>query len=87
MFAAAHASLMQSSVALIMGILIGIVYERTKSIGTVMLIHSVFNFSVCFTPIDKMSNIVVIIMSVAGLLLTLLSMLYLSFGTNPSLKG
>jgi len=79
MFGVAHGFLFQSAFAFVMGLLLGIVYERTKSILTVVSIHSVFNMSVIITPME-MSNTGIAVFIAGGILLVSFSMFYLVFG-------
>ena len=79
MFGAAHGFLFQSGFAFVIGIILGIVYERTRSIWAVMLIHAMFNISVIITPFE-MNKLSVAVFLVGGVLLVTLSLFHLAFG-------
>ena len=85
MFGAAHGFIFQSGFAFAVGLILGIVYERTRSMWAVMLIHAVFNVSVIITPFE-MNRASVIIFLVGGVLLVALSMFHLAFGPHGSGK-
>lgn len=69
LFGAAHLSLFQSMFAFIMGILLGVVSLKTKSIKACAILHGVFNFSSVFMT-ESLTNGTAVILSVFGLLLT-----------------
>jgi len=79
MFGIAHGFLFQSGFAFAVGLLLGIVYERMRSITAVMIIHAAFNISVIITPME-MNNLSVLIFIIGGFFLVAFSMLYLVFG-------
>lgn len=75
-FGTAHAVLFQTLFAFVMGIVLGIVYTKTKSIFTAALCHGAFNLSVIFTG-NSLSTSGAILTAALGLLLAMCSLMYI----------
>lgn len=79
LFGAAHAVLFQSIFAFVMGILLGIVYYKTRSIVTSAVCHSAFNLSVVFSH-SELTQWSAAVMLVFGVLLIISSIVYIVKG-------
>lgn len=77
-FGVAHGVLFQSIFAFVIGILLGIVYYKTRSIITSALCHSAFNLSVVFSYTDMTTGSAVIMM-VFGVLIVMSSLMYIIY--------
>lgn len=75
-FGAAHMVLFQSIFAFVMGILLGIIYYKTRSIILSAACHAVFNFSAVAEALP-LSNSSAAILAVFGILLIAASMTYI----------
>jgi len=75
-FGLVHGSLFQSIFAFFIGIVLGIIYYRTRNIKNAMTCHAVFNFS-AFLMTGDLSVIGIIIFVISGILLVSLSMYYI----------
>ena len=75
-FGVAHGVLFQSLFAIVAGVFLGIVYYKTRNIFASALCHSVFNFSAFMMQTELQLN-GMIIFSVAGILLCVLSLIYI----------
>ncbi len=76
LFGIIHGVLFQSIFAAVMGIFIGIVYFRTKSLKTAVVCHSVFNLSSSLTVIE-MDFRTGIVLAVIGVILVAFSLTYI----------
>ncbi|MBR1970495.1 MAG: CPBP family intramembrane metalloprotease [Clostridia bacterium] len=81
-FGVVHFSLFQSSFALVVGVILGIIYFRTQSIKTVAVCHGVFNFTAFFSEIAKDMQSAIIIL-IFGIVITAISLFYI-IGTYKS---
>lgn len=75
-FGLAHFSLFQSSFAFAVGILLGIIYFKTKNIKASVVSHSVFNLTAFISEIAK-DNLSATIILVFGIAITAISMFYI----------
>jgi len=75
-FGAIHGVLFQSVFAFVIGIALGILYYRSQNILVAMTCHSAFNISAMLTQGD-LSLIGVLVYSVSGLSLCILSLIYI----------
>ncbi len=81
-FAAAHMMLFQSLFTFAVGVLLGIVYYKTRSLKTATLFHGAFNLSVIIPQID-MSLKSAIVYGVSGIVLCGFSLAYIIlYGKN-----
>ena len=80
MFGVAHAVLFQSIFTFVIGVIFGLLYRRLKSINALAICHGVFNVSVIFVP-GALEMVSGIILTVGGLLLTVLPIVYI-YGTT-----
>lgn len=76
LFGLAHAVLFQSIFAFAVGIVLGIVYYKVKSIQTVAICHGVFNLSVIFTQ-SEMSPQAGVLIALLGVLLSFCALYYI----------
>ncbi len=81
LFGVAHAVLFQSIFAFVIGILLGIVYYKTRNILTCALCHSAFNLSVVFSYTDMTSGSGVIMMAF-GVLIVISSLTYIIYAAK-----
>lgn len=77
-FSIAHAVLFQSLFAFFMGVILGIVYEKTKSLKASVICHGAFNISVIFTG-SSLNNVSAAILMIFGVLLTISALGYIVF--------
>lgn len=75
-FAVAHFSLFQSSFAFAVGIVLGIIYFKTKNIKTVAISHAAFNLTAFFSEIAN-DNISAIVVLSFGIVITAISLFYI----------
>lgn len=75
-FGVAHGVLFQSVFATFVGILLGIIYYKTKDIKTAIVCHGVFNYSVVLTTLTT-DFAIATIFAIFGILLVGLSMVYI----------
>ena len=81
-FGVVHFSLFQSSFALVVGVILGVIYFKTQSIKTVAVCHGVFNFTAFFSEIAKDMQSAIIIL-IFGIVITAISLFYI-IGTYKS---
>ena len=81
-FGAAHFSVFQSSFALVVGIILGIIYFKTQSIKTVAACHGFFNFTAFFSEFVKDTQSAAIILAF-GAVIVAISLFYI-IGTYKS---
>lgn len=86
LFGISHGSLFQIPYTMLIGLLLGIIYHRTKTVIAPIICHSVYNFSatLMLSEISNRGNIV--FMSVAVVLLAL-SMFYIIANTQTERKN
>lgn len=80
-FGAAHGVLFQSLFAALIGVILGIVYYKTKSIKVAVICHSVFNISSILMQ-ESMSVSTSVIYVTAGVLLSAFSLYYIIDGSR-----
>ena len=76
LFGVAHMSLFQSLFAGIMGIILGIIYYKLKSIKAAVVCHGVFNYSAVIAAME-LNNKSALIMAVFGIMLIITAMIYI----------
>ena len=81
-FGVAHFSIFQSSFAIVVGVIPGIVYFKTQSIKSVAVCHGVFNFTAFFSEAVKDTQSAIIIL-VFGVVIAAISLFYI-IGTYKS---
>ncbi len=81
LFGIAHGGLFQGLFAFAVGIVLGIVCYRTESIKTVAVCHSIFNASTVLM-IEGMSGKLAVLFSVAGTIISALSLFYIFANTQ-----
>lgn len=81
LFGIAHGVLFQSVFAFAVGIVLGIVYYRTRSIKAASVCHSMFNASAVLMQ-ESMSVPTVLLFSAAGIILSALSLFYIFANTE-----
>ena len=76
LFGVAHGVAFQSLFTFVIGIVLGIIYHRTKSFNAIVTCHGVFNLSVVMT-LSELNLTTSIIVTVLGLLLVGVSLFYI----------
>lgn len=76
LFGAAHGVLFQSIFAMVIGVILGVIYYKTKSFKTAVICHGAFNLSVVIAQ-SELNLQTSIIVSVLGLMLVALSFAYI----------
>ena len=76
LFGAAHGVLFQSMFAVVVGVFLGVVYYKTKSLKTAVICHGAFNLSVVIT-LSELNFGTSILVAVLGIVLVTFSMIYI----------
>ena len=77
LFALAHLNLAQVIFTFVIGVILGFIYHKTRSIGITILIHMVFNCSVILELKDSEYTLIAVIFGILMVLLSLTLMLVL----------
>ena len=81
LFAVAHGGLFQGMFTFVVGIVLGIIYYRTRSINATVVCHSIFNLSAVLM-LEDMTGPTIVLFSVAGIIISALSMFYIFANTQ-----
>lgn len=76
LFGAAHMSLFQSLFAGVMGLFLGIIYYKLKSLKATAICHGVFNYSAVMAAME-LNNASAVVIGVFGILLLVTAMFYI----------